>query len=163
MSRNLKRKCTFMNSASGHSVFDLHAENWTFLPERINNSRVSGRTDFFCLPVWGLNAISVKIEAGERQVLYKSFNTLWVFRYSSVLIDSSSAGYMAQHRGGIFCQGPREELRSGHPVQCLKNMSHGQDRTGPQLDFRWTWVCCAVILWNSSLWTAGVYDFIISN
>jgi hypothetical protein len=39
----------------------------------------------------------------ESQVLYKSFNTLWVFRYSSVSIDSSSAGYMAQHRGGMFC------------------------------------------------------------
>ncbi len=36
--------------------------------------------------------------------------------------------------------------RSGHPVsvQYLNN-------TEPQLNLRWTWACCAVILWHSSL------------
>ncbi len=32
-------------------------------------------------------------------------------------------------------------------------MSRGQNR--PQLNLRSSWVCCAVILWNSSLWNAS--------
>ncbi len=40
-------------------------------------------------------------------------------------------------------------IGSGHPVQYLNNMSHGQNLTVAQPKV--TWVCCAVILWNSSL------------
>ncbi len=33
--------------------------------------------------------------------------------------------------------------------------------TGPQLNIRWTWVCFAVILWNSSLWMNPSFSVVV--
>ncbi len=43
--------------------------------------------------------------------------------------------------------GQRVGLRSGHPVQYLYTMSHEMNSAQPQVIL----ICCAVILWNSSL------------